>query len=93
MDLNQVKKLVRLVETSQIDELEIQDEGIRIRVTKSRGGHVLAPAMAQSAVHAPVAAVSAPQPAVDAAFSPSAPAPSDKLVEIRSPMVGTFYRA
>jgi len=93
MDLNQVKKLVKLVESSQIDELEIQDEGIRIRVTKSRAGHVLAPAMAQSAVHAPVSAVSAPQPPVAAGPAESVPAPSDKLVEIRSPMVGTFYRA
>ena len=87
MDLNQIKKLVKLVESSQIDELEIQEEGFQIRVTKSKA--VTGTVMPQQIIQA--------APAVPIAAPQTAPAPAasqpDNTVEIRSPMVGTFYAA
>lgn len=89
MDLNQIKKLVKLVESSQIDELEIQEEGLQIRVTKSKsvGGVVMPQQVIQAAPQV------APAPAPQAAPPPAPASASANTVEILSPMVGTFYAA
>lgn len=87
MDIRKVKKLIELLEQSNINELEINegDESVRI----SRGGST-----ATYAVPAPVA------PTVVAAPAPAAPAiPETKDIQpdipeghtVNSPMVGTFY--
>ena len=92
MDLRKLKTLIELVETSGIAELEIQEGEERVRITRSHG------AIAPLAVPAPVVAVAAApgSPAATAAASP--PAPAAPTAEetghvVKSPMVGTFYRA
>jgi acetyl-CoA carboxylase biotin carboxyl carrier protein len=96
MDLNYVKKLVKLLSESDVDEIEIEEEGKKIRVVK-RGGSVpvatsTAPAVYQvppafqGAAHTP--ALAAAQPTVVTAV-PEA----KKYREIKSPIVGTFYRS
>ncbi|MCX6136289.1 MAG: acetyl-CoA carboxylase biotin carboxyl carrier protein [Ignavibacteriales bacterium] len=89
MDLAYVKKLVKLVEESQINELELEEKSSKIRITKSPSFSA-----APSAPH-PVMHVAAPSAPVPAATSlPSATAPAEHTYhEIRSPIVGTFYRA
>lgn len=92
MDIRKVKKLIELLEESGIDELEIKEgeESVRIsRHSKSAAAPIYAaPAYAPApAAAAPVAAAAAP--AAEAA--PAAPALNGNAV--RSPMVGTFYRA
>ncbi|TLY32405.1 MAG: acetyl-CoA carboxylase biotin carboxyl carrier protein [Ignavibacteria bacterium] len=83
MDLALLKKLVRIVERSGVEEIEIEEEGLRIRVAKNSHNN-----------SAP-ATVAAPQrdqaPAAETA-APPAP-PEANLHQIRSPIVGTFYRA
>jgi acetyl-CoA carboxylase biotin carboxyl carrier protein len=86
MDLRKLKTLIELVESSGIGELEVQEGEERVRITRA----VAAPAHASYAAvaPAPVAAVALPA----AAPAPAAPpAPEGHLV--KSPMVGTFYRA
>lgn len=92
MDIRKVKKLIELLETSDIAEIEIKegDEAVRI----SRASRI-APAVAAAA---PVAAAAAPAPAANAEAKleepreePPAAAETGNLVT--SPMVGTFYRA
>ncbi|WP_152226482.1 acetyl-CoA carboxylase biotin carboxyl carrier protein [Pseudomonas sp. SCB32] len=92
MDIRKVKKLIELLEESGIDELEIKEgeESVRIsRHSKSAAAPIYAaPAYAPAPVAAaPVAAAAAP--AAEAA--PAAPVLNGNAV--RSPMVGTFYRA
>ena len=97
MNLNDVKRLVKLVETSSIDELEIHEDKLQIRITRNRPGQVVAalspaPQIVQAVPHG------AQAPRVDSAPHEAKiePIPSQKnenLIEIRSPMVGTFYRA
>jgi acetyl-CoA carboxylase biotin carboxyl carrier protein len=91
MDLALLKKLVRIVEQSGVDEIEVEEEGLRVRI--SRGGHASAPVM----MAAPAAAAMMAAPAAVAAAVPApavAPAPPEKKYhEIKSPIVGTFYRA
>jgi len=87
MDIRKVKKLIELLEQSNINELEINegDESVRI----SRGGTAVTYAAAPAP--APVAAASAPvaAPAATEAAAPATEEPAGHAV--KSPMVGTFY--
>jgi acetyl-CoA carboxylase biotin carboxyl carrier protein len=86
-----IEYLIRLVEKSDIAEIEIcEGWGHRIRITKQAQSAPLV--HAPVAVPAPVAATS-PTP-IEPAPGPSAPAVEDpNLIKVVSPMVGTFYRA
>ncbi len=91
MDLTDIKELVSLLESSELSELEIEEEGRRIRLTK-RPEPMMAPttvSVPASVAAAPVAPVAAP------AAAPSAPAEltlaDEGLLSVDSPMVGTFY--
>jgi acetyl-CoA carboxylase biotin carboxyl carrier protein len=89
VDLRKLKTLIDLVESSGIAELEIQDNEERVRITRAVGAGSHGPAaqatVATQTVAIPVAAAPAPEP-------PAAPVePEGHLV--KSPMVGTFYRA
>ena len=89
MDLRKLKTLIELVESSGIAELEIEEGEERVRITRAvASGPASTSALAQvTAVTAPAAA---PAPALAAV--PATPAePEGHLV--KSPMVGTFYRA
>jgi acetyl-CoA carboxylase biotin carboxyl carrier protein len=89
MDLRKLKTLIDLVESSGIAELEIQDNEERVRITRAVG------APSHAGVHAPAipaVSVAIPAPAAPAAGAPTVPdEPLGHLV--KSPMVGTFYRA
>jgi acetyl-CoA carboxylase biotin carboxyl carrier protein len=89
MDIRKVKKLIELLEESNINELEITEGEESVRI--SRGAPV-----AYSAAPAPVMAAPAPAPAAPAVAVPAAEtaAPASKELEghvVRSPMVGSFY--
>jgi acetyl-CoA carboxylase biotin carboxyl carrier protein len=91
MDIRKIKKLIELIEESDINELEIKEGEESVRI--SRGGQTFAAATTYAAPVAPAPAV-APVAAA-AAPSTEAPAASAELeghVQ-RSPMVGTFYRS
>ncbi len=89
MDLRKLKTLIDLVSESNVSELEITEAEGKVRIVKS------APVtQAAVAMPAPVAAVVAPVPAaapVAAAVAAEPAAPKGHV--IKSPMVGTFYRA
>jgi acetyl-CoA carboxylase biotin carboxyl carrier protein len=93
MDLRKLKKLIDLVQESGIAELEITEGEERVRIAS--GGAVSVTPLAAAAT--PVAAVpaAAPATAVPAAAAPAIAAaetaPEGHIV--KSPMVGTFYRA
>ena len=97
MDLDFIKGLIEAVDQSGIDTLDVAREGIRLRISKS-------PPVVRSASNgAPPAAVAAPAstpavaslPAAGAAPSqpPPPPPPKSNLIDVKSPMVDTFYRA
>jgi len=91
MDIRKVKKLIELLEESGIDELEIHEgeESVRIsRHGKAAPQPVYAPMPAQAQ-----AAATAASPASAPAAEAKAAAPKLSGTVIRSPMVGTFYRA
>lgn len=88
MDIRKVKKLIELLEESGIDELEIKEGEESVRI--SRHGKA-APQTVYAAAPAPVAAPVAAAPVAAAAEAPAAAKLNGTVV--RSPMVGTFYRA
>ncbi len=101
MDIQEIKQLIKIVEKSDIGELELVEEGRKIRISKTsrleskfaKNSNVVNPVYLQPS--------SMPQPeAVPALTGTPAPSPpvsetkiDENLVEVRSPMVGTFYRA
>jgi acetyl-CoA carboxylase biotin carboxyl carrier protein len=97
IDLEFLRGLIGAVDESGIDSLEISRGGTRIRIAKTPPP---APAAAGVAHHAapqmidlsPRPAAPAAAPAAAAPAAP-APAPASNLVDVKSPMVGTFYRS
>jgi|SRR5579885_2859339 len=91
MDIRKVKKLIELLEESGIAEIEITEGEESVRISRY-SGPAPAPMMMQAA---PVAMPAAPAAAPAGAAAPAAPAapalPPGHAV--KSPMVGTFYRA
>ena len=90
MDIRKIKKLIELVEESGITELEVQEEEGTVRI--SRAAPAVVPAAIQYAA-APVAPVAAPAAAPVAAAPAEAPVAEISGHQVRSPMVGTFYRS
>jgi len=100
IDEKVVESLIRLLDESSLDNLEIERAGTRIRLSKSPSGAGVVSVAPAGPVHAPAgpaleAAGSGPAAHADTApADASAPAPPDSdLTEVASPMVGTFYRA
>lgn len=86
MDLRKLKTLIDLVSDSNVTELEITEAEGKVRIVKGGGVAVAAPV---AAAMAPVVTHVAPAPVPAAA--PAAPVETGHTV--KSPMVGTFYRA
>ena len=88
MDIRKIKKLIELLEESDVEELEIQegDDSVRISRRREHASVTYAP----QPMHAPQPQAAAPAPAAEPA-APEPQAPSGHAVN--SPMVGTFYRA
>ena len=91
MDIRKIKKLIELVEESGISELEITEgeESVRIHSSSKQAPVMQAAPMQYAAAPAPVAAPSS-APASEPTTT-EAPALSGHV--LKSPMVGTFYRA
>ncbi len=95
MDIRKVKKLIELLEESNIGEIEIKEGEESVRISR-HGNQPAAPvAYAAPAALAPApvpaaAPSTAEAPAVEAAASAAAPVADNAVL---SPMVGTFYRA
>lgn len=103
MDLKEIRQLLKIVESSNISEIEIEEDDKKLRIIKvhpSNNGGVqyvqqpAPPGAYSTAAPFPVGPAGSPFPAAE---SPAAPAPeaakSSNVVEVRSPMVGTFYAA
>lgn len=91
MDIRKVKKLIELLEDSNIDEIEIKEgeESVRISRNSARAGAVMMPSMAMQP--APAAAPAMPATPAPEPVAEATPAINGHI--IKSPMVGTFYRA
>ena len=85
MDMDEIKELVRLMVDNELSELDVSDGENKVKLKRGAGGEpVIVAAPALSAPAAPAAGqVDNAEPAAE----------EEELVEIKSPMVGTFYDA
>ncbi|MDQ3022522.1 MAG: acetyl-CoA carboxylase biotin carboxyl carrier protein [Bacteroidota bacterium] len=98
MDLNYLKKLIRILDTSNVAEIEIEEEGTRIKLSKPKpkisanlsptnitpfqnpiSSDNIFPDKSKEGIKAEILKVEIPK--------------SENVYEVKSPMVGTFYRA
>ncbi len=87
MNLKEIKEMVNLMNENNLAELEVEKDGMRIRLKKTGA--------AMEGMNQPFVIErekSSQEPAVEPA-RPAEAKPAAKTVEIRAPMVGTFYRA
>src|SRR5581483_2233571 len=92
MDIRKVKKLIELLEESGIAEIEIKEGEEAVRISRGQHNTVV--------MSNPYSAAPAPQfvaPAAEAPLAPVIPINKEKEAprghQVKSPMVGTFYRA
>lgn len=92
MDIKQIQELVKLINKTNIGEITIEEEGVKITVKQKKDPvqHIIAGGGTPSFTPAPSASA-APAAAAPVAAKPAEPK-ADNLVTIKSPMIGTFYR-
>ena len=93
MDLRYVKKLLEMIDSSSVNSIEITSEkGVKIRISKSARAIQMATPMQMMASPAAPALPAAPAP--QAAQEPAKQeSPKPRYLEVKSPMVGTYYAA
>lgn len=95
--LNEIKELIKLIDQSTVQEVEIENEGTRLLIRKPGKTEVVtvqaAAPVVQAFAPAPVAAVNTSAVAAAPAATPVSAPQQDNLHKIVSPMVGTFYAA
>ncbi len=100
IDLRYVKRLIEMLDGSSVDSVEISsDKGMKIRISKTpqQRGAVQIPTPVAMPALMPAASPqrltpTEPMPAIpDPVEAPKAEAPKIKLLEVKSPMVGTYY--
>ena len=82
----EVADILKIIDASEADEVDIELEGVRLSVRRNTAGSTSATTGKPSAP---------PPPKIESTVTPVEPAPAVELldgIEVRSPMVGTFYR-
>jgi acetyl-CoA carboxylase biotin carboxyl carrier protein len=96
MNLNEIQDLIKLVSKSGLTEVEIEKKDFKLTIKAEKVRVADQPIIVQSApVAAPVAAapVVAAAPQVTEAPAPVSTQEDSKLITVKSPMIGTFYRS
>jgi len=94
MDLDLIKKLIKIVDASSITDLEIEENGIKVKIAKKiRSAHMVSQIPVTVASNQPVVQAESSNSTEAAKAKEENEATSANLHEIRSPIVGTFYRA
>jgi acetyl-CoA carboxylase biotin carboxyl carrier protein len=91
MDIKQIQELVKLINKTNIGEITIEEEGVKITVKQKKDPVQNIIAGNNAPAYAPAPAAPAPVAAAPVAAKPAEPK-ADNLVTIKSPMIGTFYR-
>ena len=90
MDTKEIQRLLDHIAKSPLAEVSIETVGLKVSVKKHGEAAPVVSVVSAAPAAAPVAAV----PAAAAPAAPAAPAPvADNLYTVKSPMIGTFYRA
>ena len=93
MDLKQIKLIIELMKRSELTEFAVEEEGFKLKIRRGTNGLPIVSASPGSTPPFPLSENAAVPPA--AAGAPGSAAPKEEIgvSYIKSPMVGTFYRA
>jgi acetyl-CoA carboxylase biotin carboxyl carrier protein len=97
LNLKELKEILQILDEKEITEFELEEEGMKLRIRKAAAPSGLP--VATAAAVAPVAPAPPVAPAAPAASTATAAAPGPAapdetgLVQVKSPIVGTFYRS
>ena len=86
MDIAQIRKLIKLIQSTDVSEIEVTEGGESVRICRNTGEQMMAAPVVQHMAPAP-------QPAQPQAQAPAQEADAESEHTVLSPMVGTFYRA
>ncbi|MBY0349245.1 MAG: acetyl-CoA carboxylase biotin carboxyl carrier protein [Hydrotalea flava] len=97
MDLKQIHELIKIINKSNIGEISIEDKDGKVTIKQKEEQVITMSAPPQQVYNvappaAPTVVASAPAPAPTAAPATPKPTEESKLLTIKSPMIGTFYR-
>lgn len=100
MDLKQIKQIIELMKRSELSEFAVEEEGFKLKIRRGGNGLPVVTSSRAGSSHPfavaadPAPATAAPAAPVAANAAPTAAAKEEADVTyIKSPMVGTFYRA
>src|SRR4249919_2659447 len=95
MDIDTLKQILDLVREHELSELEVEQDGLRLKVRSGVSASVISSVPVPAAVAAaPAASAGAPAPAASTMQIPTAVDEADiELAVVKSPIVGTFYRS
>ncbi len=95
MDIKQIQELVKLINKTNIGEITIEEEGVKITVKQKKDPvqHIIAGGQSSPMYSPPPPPANNTAPAAPATPVPVVESPkADNLITIKSPMIGTFYR-
>ena len=96
MNIKEIKEMINLMNENNLTELEVEKDGMRVRLKKGPSGEISMEGFRNNvnavplSAEQPIAYSNTALPTNETTIQKAAPA---KTVEIKSPMVGTFYRA
>ena len=103
MDLKEIKQIIDLMKRSDLTEFAVEEEGFKLRIRRGTSGGPIVSSSTSAFATGPVAElppsapiahpVPAPAPATGSLARSAAPVDEPGIAYIKSPMVGTFYRA
>jgi acetyl-CoA carboxylase biotin carboxyl carrier protein len=96
MDLDQLKLILDLVREHELSEFEVEQDGLRLKIRKDRGGAAVStPIVLSQPAAAGTSALSVPSVATPSPAAPTAREEEEEveLAVVKSPIVGTFYRS
>jgi acetyl-CoA carboxylase biotin carboxyl carrier protein len=93
MDIKQIRKIIELMKANELCEFEMEEEGFRIAIKRRNGNE--SQVVLSNVPTSPMVAASSPVAAATAALASAAAekAEEKKYLEVKSPIVGTFYRS
>ena len=96
MDLDEIKQILDLMREHELTEFELERDGVTLRLRKNAAGHWTGPLPQMPITYATPMPGPAPAPPVSASGEPSVLTAANEDVDlaiVKSPIVGTFYRA
>jgi acetyl-CoA carboxylase biotin carboxyl carrier protein len=99
LDLKQIKQIIDLMKRSDLTEFAVEEEGFKLKIRRGHNGQPLVSSSRGSnspflpSENAPSPTASQPSAAINGAAPPPAAKEESDITYIKSPMVGTFYRA